>query len=190
MRSRCTTVSSAYDELIAQLRAIFCLHPNTLSQTHDLLGCRCTGSKADASDHDEAMEEEDEEELPPPPTFVSAAKAKLDPVKVGLASLACLLSGRLTDAQLARERVKLAALRDWAHVDCTASKSIKTIDDIPLRALVEASLPVSERRAASTDDEEEEAEEEKIDVKGGQVTFLFSRSATAQIEVEEASGDE
>lgn len=114
-----------------ELKAIFTFHNETISHTHDLLGCPCTsGSEQDSVEGGEGGSEEVVSNTNK--SFVQASQYNIDGVR-----LSPLVTHQLNMAQSpAFDRKRLAALKDWTHISALQEDSVEDITDSVLQAMV------------------------------------------------------
>ncbi|CAK5281379.1 unnamed protein product [Mycena citricolor] len=154
------------------LRDIFRIHPNTICNTHDLLGCPCDGkgkSKAqdDGLDDDLAGDGSD-------------AESDSDVESKGFVNASCIQPEDMTKmdrAYLEKKRAGLAALGQWKHINCLLPNIQQEIHDPVLRKLIFVPPRAADARSPLV-----AALNSMVtigDLPGGSISFLFEKNSTA-----------
>ncbi|KAJ7209558.1 P-loop containing nucleoside triphosphate hydrolase protein [Mycena pura] len=158
------------------LRDIFRIHPDTLCNTHDLLGCACDGSMSAMNTEedmsDSASIESDLESDSAKKGFVNASQIRPEDI-----------TKKVVRSHLRQKRAELAALSEWQHINCLSSTARDEIQDDMLRNLVfvpevksDGSKPQSQLLAA-LDAAAAMSDLTVKDLPGGSVSFLFTKSS-------------
>ncbi|KAJ3826895.1 SNF2 family N-terminal domain-containing protein [Lentinula raphanica] len=151
------------------LRDIFRVHPDTSSNTHDLLECICEHEYEDSPDDGVDNSNSDS-----PRGFITASQVnpQKDVYKV--------------DADyLEKKRASLASLGEWKHINCLKEDVSKDIKDDILREMVYKPKESSNSTKGETEQILQAADSEGLQpvtarsVPGGTISFLFERSSVS-----------
>ncbi|KAF8170206.1 SNF2 family N-terminal domain-containing protein [Mycena galopus ATCC 62051] len=179
MGSSTASASSKSDSFTRkELRDIFRIHPDTACNTHDLLECPCDGTVTtrEEGDGDASMESDPEDSDSEPGTkgFVNASQVRPEKIK--------------DKAYLEKKRAGLAALGQWKHINCLLPTAQDDIHDIILRKLLfvpKADKKPQSQLLAVLDAAALMASLTVSDLPGGSVSFLFEKSTSTTVDLEE-----
>ncbi|KAJ3760057.1 P-loop containing nucleoside triphosphate hydrolase protein [Lentinula raphanica] len=151
------------------LRDIFRVHPDTSSNTHDLLECICEHEYEDAPDDGVDNSNSDS-----PRGFITASQ--VNPQKDVY---------KLDADYLEKKRASLASLGEWKHINCLKEDVSKDIKDDILREMVYKPKESSNSTKGETEQILQAADSEGLQpvtarsVPGGTISFLFERSSVS-----------
>ncbi|KAJ4468275.1 RAD54B protein [Lentinula aciculospora] len=164
------------------LRDIFRVHPDTSSNTHDLLECVC--EIKDGPEDDILADEANGSEPEYPKGFITASQ--VNPQRE---------IHRIDTEYLESKRASLASLGEWEHINCLKQDAGKDVKDDLLRRIlyVRPKKELTSHTGTMTEQILTAANLGNLDkielltartVPGGTVSFLFERSSISTDEVE------
>lgn len=198
-----------------QLRDIFRIHPDTASNTHDLLECICENDEGLDPSVDQVDLDGHGDEPESPKGFISASQVKpqrevdkaYKEVKLGNTFSQFLAHEfRINFQYLDKKRSSLASLGEWKHINCLKPDAGRDVKDDLLRQMLFVRLKTDLPNTMTGTKTDQILAAVDLDnlakmeaptartVPGGTVSFLFERSssivaveedATAEVEEEE-----
>ncbi|KAJ3749171.1 SNF2 family N-terminal domain-containing protein [Lentinula detonsa] len=173
------------------LRDIFRVHPDTSSNTHDLLECRCE------------KEKEAEEDISVSP-YQSALLAEISDNNINYNKSenpkGFIAASQVNPQQeiskidteyLEKKRANLVSLREWKHINCLKEGTDKDVKDDLLRQMLYVRPKTGSTSAIRTKTEEtlnDVYPPNALSVPGGTISFLFERSSVS-VELDEDPSD-
>ncbi|KAJ3788608.1 P-loop containing nucleoside triphosphate hydrolase protein [Lentinula aff. detonsa] len=160
------------------LRDIFRVHPDTSSNTHDLLECLCEKEKE--AEEDISDNNINYNKLENPKGFIAASQ--VNPQQE---------ISKIDTEYLEKKRANLVSLREWKHINCLKEGTDRDVKDDLLRQMLYVRPKTGSTSAIGMKTEEtlnDVYPPNALSVPGGTISFLFERSSVS-VESDEDSSD-